>query len=583
MTLIRYYDDISQIRKTLHKLQSEIKIDKLALSSIVKILSLNRGKKLQLMDDKHHGVVTPAYDLEGIRVKNRCPGPPRCPVCQKEQMELSNNKVSAAIEKLTHLLSARQEKMELAKHISHLLKGNFANEEGVVIKKLTNLSSQLVDETTSLTAETYKILSDQGKKLAPKDFKEIVQNLVYEIQGQFDYKDNIIKTSFYVVKSSNQQYYIAYLSCQNFRIDKKTTHDLFVTITRSSKNKISKNYIRTFSYKISPADLVKSNLGTEFDSTAKAMRIIINSLKVDFGVKETTRKLESIKPEQLIPVDYQKKLPGMILPSAREWKHFAPPVRVSPPKIFAPRVEIPVEKKILPESAKSVQDKLNQLKEDEEFKKKVMIFKIKRPGDTKFLYEVRKRDSEGLLKDIVTTQTTAKKAEAFCKKYKMDFERVNYKPDDSKILSAEHVLDSDIEGSYTDKDGYTVKVRAKSFPSEILTYPGEPEISAKSNSPSRAGVITIHHPNGKKVLSGFWMNYPEKSWKHNGTDLYKDLFKNGKKSIWHKLPLKLKLNMEAKQQSTYSPLKEQFIFKKQYFSKHAVFERNKHIFKQGFK
>lgn len=97
-------------------------------------------------------------------------------------------------------------------------------------------------------------------------------------------------------------------------------------------------------------------------------------------------------------------------------------------------------------------------------------------------------------------------------------------------------------------------------------------VAFKSNDPNitidpktnRAGTIYISNPSGELVKGGYWMDYPEKGWKHNGVDLLKDFdrrfsTKGWKKAAWYQIPIQKRLEIEAKWQATmYAPLSVQF-------------------------
>jgi hypothetical protein len=106
------------------------------------------------------------------------------------------------------------------------------------------------------------------------------------------------------------------------------------------------------------------------------------------------------------------------------------------------------------------------------------------------------------------------------------------------------------EASHTDKDGYTVTVKA---------------YEKQNHGTARHGEFHIKHPSGKTKRAGYWMDYPEEGWKHGDTDLKKDYRRHHNKGTEHKsawrikIPIEDRVKREAHQQATaYKPLKDQF-------------------------
>lgn len=89
--------------------------------------------------------------------------------------------------------------------------------------------------------------------------------------------------------------------------------------------------------------------------------------------------------------------------------------------------------------------------------------------------------------------------------------------------------------SYTDDDGYTI---------EIVW--GTPPGKETALGTKRYGTMYITSPKGKKIQTGYWMNWPEKDW-HICTP------------YWEGMPYKERAKLEVKQQATkYDSLKNQF-------------------------
>src|SRR5665213_3619128 len=75
------------------------------------------------------------------------------------------------------------------------------------------------------------------------------------------------------------------------------------------------------------------------------------------------------------------------------------------------------------------------------------------------------------------------------------------------------------EASHTDSGGYKVTVKA---------------YEKENHGTDRHGEFHITHPSGKTKRSGYWMDYPEKGWKHEGVDLRKDYDEHYDRDIEHK-------------------------------------------------
>ena len=95
--------------------------------------------------------------------------------------------------------------------------------------------------------------------------------------------------------------------------------------------------------------------------------------------------------------------------------------------------------------------------------------------------------------------------------------------------------------SYTDEDGYTVSIEW-----------GVPVGSHESMGNRRYGTMYLTDPAGKKIRSGYWMNWPEKEW-------------NLSSEKWKQLSLKQRAAIEVKQQATkYASLEDQFESRKRH-------------------
>jgi hypothetical protein len=265
---IRNFEDIHSIRKELRVIHSGCNEDKKALV-VIKRLLLSRAK-----------VSAADKNLLNVRLDySKVPKPSK------------ETKVAhSAIEKLSQLLTKSKEKSDLAEHIHQLLQNHFNTEDGAVIKKLTDLSKQLVKETKELSDEAEKTLSEQGAKLTPKDFKNIVEEVRSRILGEFDTPTENISIKYYVsvdnVKVGDEPLkrllYMAYIVIKNFKEEKNLRNLVIVLSRRVDQQNRIKDFVRTFTHEISPASIIKNNLGVEFNGDSdRAFDIIMTSLKVD--------------------------------------------------------------------------------------------------------------------------------------------------------------------------------------------------------------------------------------------------------------------------------------------------------------
>src|SRR5690242_8544713 len=85
--------------------------------------------------------------------------------------------------------------------------------------------------------------------------------------------------------------------------------------------------------------------------------------------------------------------------------------------------------------------------------------------------------------------------------------------------------------SYTDNDGYTITIVAYDVPFEMNN---SDNITIDHDNLGRAGRFYITSPKGRTVFSGYWMDFPEKGWKHKGVDLWKDYERWIRRGKWWK-------------------------------------------------
>ena len=290
--MIRNFEDIHTIRKEINKVNLSLNKDVNIFASLKRIFADN--KRIAVHSAVPKGPIS-VRDFDNIKQT----------VDKKAKVQYS------AIEQLTNLLAEREEKFELAQHIDHLLSNHFKSEDSAVLKKLTELSKSLVKDTQKLTEESDSLLKAQGEKLTPSDFKSIVSDIEAELNTQFEPSN--IETKYYVgvdksvsdteTKPVNHLYYIAYLTLKNFKSN-NAIKDLIITVTRRERGNTSKDYVRTFSNKISPASLMKTNIGVEFNNSTRALQIIMTALKVDklidvlepsqIPIKESTVKITNV-------------------------------------------------------------------------------------------------------------------------------------------------------------------------------------------------------------------------------------------------------------------------------------------------
>ena len=199
------------------------------------------------------------------------------------------NKVQhAAIKSLTGMVGSRYDRSELADHINFLLKNHFSNEDGAVIKKLQELSDQLVKDTKKSARDADAALADQGGKLAPPDFKILVRDLEESLSGEFDLGKDQLKVQYYVAVDhsgttdpQDHVFHLAYLSIPSLKTNDNIKDVLVVVTRRLNPGGGSDQFVRTFTNYVNPAALLKTNIGIRFDNTARCLDIIMTSLRLD--------------------------------------------------------------------------------------------------------------------------------------------------------------------------------------------------------------------------------------------------------------------------------------------------------------
>jgi hypothetical protein len=91
--------------------------------------------------------------------------------------------------------------------------------------------------------------------------------------------------------------------------------------------------------------------------------------------------------------------------------------------------------------------------------------------------------------------------------------------------------------SYTDDQGYTIHIDGMTDPDEL---------AGEVVPLPRYGAMWIIDPDGNRIRSGHWMNWPEEEW-------------NLTKEEWTALSWERRATLEVKQQATaYAPLAQQF-------------------------
>jgi hypothetical protein len=276
---IRNFEDIHSIRKELRKIQSDCVSNEKSLSSLRRIIISSRMKVLS------------AYD-KSFSTREDYSKIPKETKPQKLALD--------SLEKLTNLLSDVEDKNQLAEHIHQLLNTHFSSEDGAVIKKLTALSKELVDTTKQQRNKIDQALKEQGEKVTPLSFKNIIKDIKSRLLGEFDTASEKIETKYYSAvdtiaigdRPAKRLLNIAFITINGFEAN-GNVRDLVITITRrTDSTNHTKDYVRTFTHQVSPANLVKNNLGVEFNDNARAMQVIMRALQVD-------NVLDVIEPSQI--------------------------------------------------------------------------------------------------------------------------------------------------------------------------------------------------------------------------------------------------------------------------------------------
>lgn len=272
---IRHFDDIASIRQELRTLNNEIKTDTSLLGTIKRVLA----KKQKIVAASKPDPLLTVRDSgkSSATTKNS-----------------TNKKVAfSAIQKLTSLVSERQDKYKMAMHINELIRQNFGEEDvntGAVVKKLAAFSNELIEKTRKLYRDSEALLNEQGNANTPSDFKNLINEILSSIRGEFNTESQYIKTKYYAVadvinnnENEKVQRFInmGYIEINPFDAG-STVRQLYIVVSRRKDNKgRQEDYIRTFTNKVLPASILKTNLGTKFDTPERAFNILLTSLKVD--------------------------------------------------------------------------------------------------------------------------------------------------------------------------------------------------------------------------------------------------------------------------------------------------------------
>lgn len=276
---IRHFEDISSIRQELRALNIGIKTDTTVLSTIKRVLST----KQKILSASKTDVLLNVRDTGGKSGGTTVP----------DKGNTGKKVAFSVVQKLTSLVSDRQDKYKLAMHISELIRQNFGEGDentGAVVKKLTSFAQELVEKTRKLYRESEALLNEQGNNNTPDDFKEIITSLIQSIRGEFDTESQYIKTKYYIVADnvpSNDggkvQRFInmGYIEINPFDAG-AVVRPLYIVVSRRKDNTGKQvDYIRTFTNKVLPAAILKTNLGSQFDTPERAFRILLVSLKAD--------------------------------------------------------------------------------------------------------------------------------------------------------------------------------------------------------------------------------------------------------------------------------------------------------------
>lgn len=286
---IRNFDDISGIRYELRALSKGHKADQITLGAIRRMLTT-------------HSRITAAKDPSNdATLQTRGPSGPAKKTTEKKV-------AFSVVQKLTDLVADRQDKLKLALHINELIRQNFEREEGevgAVVKKLMGLSQDLVTKTRKLYEDAESTLSEQGNKNVPEDLKENIAEVLSYIKGEFDTPNSAIKTRYYTVADTvgdeklQRFIHMGYITIAPFEAN-ETLSKLVIVISRRQDNTGKQSdYIRTFTNDVTPASLLKTNLGTKFDSGSRAFQILMTSLKVDNIINQVDPTQIPVKRSQL--------------------------------------------------------------------------------------------------------------------------------------------------------------------------------------------------------------------------------------------------------------------------------------------
>jgi hypothetical protein len=286
---IRNFDDISGIRYELRALSRGYKADQIALSAIRRMLS-SRNRITAAKDSKNDPTL-----------QTRGPSGPAKKTTEKKV-------AFSVVQKLTELVADRQDKLKLALHINELIRQNFEREEGevgAVVKKLMGLSQDLIGKTRKLYEDAESTLSEQGNTNVPDDLKENISEILSFIKGEFETPNSAIKTRYYSVADTvgdeklQRFIHMGYITIAPFEANETLSKLVIVVSRRQDSTGKQSDYIRTFTNDVTPAAILKTNLGTKFDDSERAFKILMTSLKVDNIINQVDPTQIPVKRSQL--------------------------------------------------------------------------------------------------------------------------------------------------------------------------------------------------------------------------------------------------------------------------------------------
>lgn len=233
---IKNFDDINTIRRELRSIESDIKSDIPIFSSIKRILVSEKPSKSG-------------------------PSKAQC----------------IAIDKLSSILSERQERQQLTDHLKQLLINHFTQEEGVIIKKLINLADDLSQKSKLAAQEADKVLYERGEKLSPTEFKNVSRRVTKTLANKFDIPTKSIATKYYLdITADKAVNHISFTTIKN-----KDSHDVIIAFKQGIDNNKPVYFVKTFVNTVNPDSLKKTDFGIKTDNVSTAIKTIIKTIQQD--------------------------------------------------------------------------------------------------------------------------------------------------------------------------------------------------------------------------------------------------------------------------------------------------------------